>query len=350
MHGTRFHTTAFLLAWAIANATACARSRAPAPPVEVAERAPERAPEEPVGEHTIHGVRKQLAHPVQVTVDGETRAVLRPGELPPGLVKHPNPREGFSEARYYRLDEYLAHIGVPVDRVRAVHLTGHRDHVASVEGAELRKEPDRFVFDFGQATSILPKTHWSTTGLRNGLRIDAIRNVAVYVQKKAPEIDGRLHCYASPEGGCAPAYDAAAAAQAKGTRVYVDGKLAGVAKRRRVVESGALDPRGGYSLAAFLETLGVPRAAPLEVELLAGDDVVGRASADGLSFEIPRHGHGRLAVRVPAASLASSSAEGARSVTVTALQVYRRARPGGRPLVAARGDMDDGASDPGDDL
>ena len=44
--------------------------------------------------------------------------------------------------------EYLKAVGVDVDHVKAVHLAGTRDHIASVEGSELRADKARFVFNF----------------------------------------------------------------------------------------------------------------------------------------------------------------------------------------------------------
>jgi hypothetical protein len=96
--------------------------------------------------------------------------------------------------RYYRITDYLAALGVPLDRVRAVHFHGGRGRIASVEGAELRREPARFVFDFVRATEGSPALGWSTAGLTNEKRIDVIYDVGVFVKQAPPVIERGCGC------------------------------------------------------------------------------------------------------------------------------------------------------------
>jgi hypothetical protein len=301
----------------------------------------------------VHGINKKRAHPVFVYRDGEPIAVMRAGEMPPELGAWDNAYEGQAERRYHRLAEYLEKIGVPLARVRTIHFAGHRDHVASLEGAELRKEPHRFVFHFGHKMTAMPKSAWSTVGLKNPLRIDTIRNVAIFVKKAPPPLDGKQHCYLDASRHCAPAYDPEAKDSAKGTRVYVDGRLAGYVKRRAlgdalVVRKGD-DDHGPtvYSLGKYLASVVPDLGSAPRVDFLLGDDVIARADGGAfvspdLTFSLVRHGHGRMTARLPAASMAQGAAQSGnppptevteREVPVTAIQVYRAKAPSGRPLV-----------------
>lgn len=306
----------------------------PAPAAPTGETVAQAQPAQPIDDHTIHGSNKKLVHPVAVFVDDEQVAVLRPGELPPGLTLVDNAAEGQSEKRYYRLAEYLQKIGVDLGAVKTVHMEGHRDHIASLEGSELRAQKDRFVFDFGHMMSRMPKSCWSTTGLKNALRIDTIRNIAVYANKAAPALDGKKHCYLAEDGSCAPAHDPKAAS-AKGTRVYVDGKMLGFVKRRSVGETAVL-AGDDYSLNKYLSGLGVDLKSAKGIEFVAGDDIVGRAVTTQINaksdfvFSIPRHSHGRIVARLEPSLMSGQETD--RSVPVTAIQVYRKAAPTDRPL------------------
>jgi hypothetical protein len=293
---------------------------------------------EPIDPHSVHGANKKLVHPVAVFLDGEQIAVLREGELPPGLPVRDNAFEGFDEKRYYSLAEYLQGIGVPIETVTTIHMAGHRDHIASIEGTELRKQPLRFVFDFGRTLSAMPKSCWATTGMKNQLRIDTIRNVAVFSKKPAPTLDPKLHCYVGNDGKCGPAYDPKTAT-AKGTRVYVDGKFAAFVKRRALGESSAKDTTEEgvvYGLRDFLKGLGIAIESVRGIELLTGDDLVGRVpqgalQRDTITFEVKKHAHGRIVARVPAD--VQANATDAKNVPVTSIQVFVKSKGTDRRVV-----------------
>ena len=99
------------------------------------------------------------------------------------------------QLRYYRIADYLKALGVDVSRVQRVDFDGNRDRIASIEGTELRNGKDRFVFDFLGRTGGAPKQAWDTMGLKNGMRIDEIFGVNVFVKTTPWTIDHALHCY-----------------------------------------------------------------------------------------------------------------------------------------------------------
>lgn len=284
-----------------------------------------------------HGSRKKKNIDVPVIVDGAYVATLRAGELPTAAPARAKSVSG--APRYYRLTEYLAAVGVPVAKVRAVHVRGNLARIASVEGDELRREPNRFVFDFLEGTTGVAKLAWDTTGLKNTFRVDEMREVIVFVDKAAPEVDAKRSCYLEA-GKCSESIPYADGLEiGKGTRVYLDGKLVGQVKRRRlgddVVLGKSADGTTEFALAKLLKSYGVDAARVRGVDLVAGDDVVARAGREALtesaSFVLPAHAHGRVRVNVPAAWTATRAAA---SADVTAVLVYQSTRPSARPLHA----------------
>ena len=290
----------------------------------------------------VHGANKKLVHPVSVFLDGVQVGVLTQNELPPGLEARDNAREEQLEKRYYRMSEYLEKIGVPVARIKTIHMAGARDHVASLEGSELAAGKDRFVFSFGNTMSGMPMSSYATTGLKNQFRIDTIRNITIFMDKPAPALDMKHHCYLGTDGTCAPAYDQKeVTAKGKGTRVYIDGKLAGFVKRKLV------DPEGtageDHSLGKYLATLGADLKSVQAVEFMGGENLFARATTENMksvsdfTFGIPRHSHGRIVVSLPP-SIMAQGATADRKIPITVVQVYRKAAPSTRSLVEVTDD------------
>jgi hypothetical protein len=121
---------------------------------------------------------------------------------------------------------------------------------------------------------------------------------------------------------------------AKGTRVYVDGKMVGFVKRRRVDEAGAAvkatDGSDAFSLQAVVKTMGVDLTTAASFELLSGDEVVGRGTKDELvspkgeiRFTLPKHAHGKILARIPDALQAKETSPSSKEITVTAIEIYR---------------------------
>jgi uncharacterized protein YaiE (UPF0345 family) len=292
-----------------------------------------------------HGTRKLMGLDVPVFVDGVQRGVLRAGDLPQIAGA-----KAWNGAAGWRLYDYLAAIGVAPESAKAVHLYGNGQRVGGVTGAELAHDKDRFVFSFVSGDTGTPIARWDTTGLQNTYVVHEIRRVAVYSAKPVPKLDADRLCVL--EGtACTDAIPYGAEA-AKGTRVYVDGKMVGFVKRRQLGEAlvvgktEAGEPK--FSVAKLVASFGASADGAQGVELVAGDDVVARADGAqwaklgaGMYFTSPQHSHGKVRVNVPAALQSPEDTEKKdRDALVTAVHVYKRTAPTKRELVSISDETD----------
>lgn len=283
-------------------------------------------------EAAAHGSRRTKNLDVPVLVDGEQVAVLRAGELPTQLVAHDDKANGVEEARYYRFTEYLGAIGVDVSKVKAIHFQANSDRVASIEGSELRAQPARFVFDFLGKTNGAVKAAWDTTGMKNQFHSSEMFAVSVFVNKAAPAVNIAKGCY-FVDGHCSNALAYVENKVPTGTRVYADGKLVGMAKRKTLGDSLVIGRDGDdvkYSVAKLAQSFGADVSNAKGVELLQGDEAVARFSASewqsaapALSFKLPQHNHGKIRVFVPANVQAPSDAPANREATITAIVIHK---------------------------
>lgn len=254
----------------------------------------------------VHGTRKMKGMDIPVFVDGQQVAVLRYGDVPAMA------NVGTASAPAFRLSDYLAALGVNVDKVRAAHFMSSHHTLGQLLGRELRAEKARFRVQFASGDSGVPQARWDTVGLADSYNVHEIWKVFVYVDKPAPAIDKERQCYLEKDGTCraeAPYGDGKAI---KGTRIYLDGRMVGFVKRRLVTEDikSGVRPSGEveYSLSGFIKTLGVDPASLTAMDLVAGDDIIARADSAlvrdvgaKLSFVLPAHQHGKVMVHVPVA-------------------------------------------------
>lgn len=342
-------TTTFALAGFAACTIGCSKkaepvsgarvTKASGAPVAAANSRPETNDDDP----SKHGQRRKRGIDTPVFVDGKQLAVLRYGEIPSGLVPRTNAAGG--NAVYYRWVDYLGALGIKKESVKAIHVRGQRGfRIASIEGNELVARANELTFQFLGGKSGIAFQTWETTHLKNDIRINELGQVMIYVDKPAPALDKTLTCYAK-DGACVDdvPYSPEGAAIAKGTRVYVDGKMVGFVKRRQVTDALSLgrDDRDGakYSVVKLLVQMGVDLAGAKDVELMAGDDVVGRMAATelattyaGLSFTLSPHAHGQVRVLVPAAAQAPSELRADKTAEITAVRIAHKAPASGGPL------------------
>lgn len=293
----------------------------------------------------VHGQRKKVGIEVPVFVDGKPVAVLRYGELPRNMELLADPEQPKGRKYLYRLQDYLTSVGVNVAAIQTMHLRDLREKVVTVEGAELRRDKNRFMFAFMQGTTGIAHTQWSTEGLKDGLHIDEIAMINIYAKTPAAEVDRERHCYVK-EGQCTSELPAGLEAP-KGTRVYLDHRFLGYVKRRSLSDSmivGRLDDGSyRYSLAKFAAGVGVNDGEIANVEITSGDEVVARLDKkswierrDQYSFELGKHQHGKvkilLGADVQAAPDEGASALKDEKVEVTSLQFYRAVKGTQRTL------------------
>jgi hypothetical protein len=295
-----------------------------------------------------HGTRKLIGLDAPVFVDGTQVAILRAGEMPviPAI-------ELEGGGKRYRVYDYLKGIGVNPDAVKSVHFHGNADKIASLEGSELRKEKDRFVFSFISGDTGTPLQKWDTDNLKNDYVIHEIRRVTVYVKKPSPAIHPKKQCHIGADGDCSDAIPYHNGEIAKGTRVYVDGKMVGFVKRRLVTDAmlasaPAAEPsETKYSVAKLLAGMGVDPTGIKSVELMAGDDVIARATGDQFTalapqtyFTLPKHNHGKVRIHVPAELQAKTSEVTNRDALVSSVLLYKSTTPANHELVAISEDTD----------
>jgi hypothetical protein len=130
--------------------------------------------------------------------------------------------------------------------------------------------------------------------------------------------------------------------------------MAGYVKRRNVGDALVMGDRAdgerAYAFAKFLAAVGVDGAGVTAVEIVAGDEVVGRADgegwarvADGLAFTMPKHQHGKIKIAVPPA-MQADGANAEKDALVTSVLLYKRTAPAkGRDVVAISEATDLGA-------
>jgi len=292
-----------------------------------------------------HGQRKMTGLDVGVFVDGVQASVLRYGDMP--SIPFETLESG---TRRYRLVDYVKAIGVAPESIKSIHIHGNGDRIASVEGAELLKEKGRFAFQFLAGTSGAPISRWDTDGLKNDFVVHEFRKVTIYVKKPVPAIDKARQCHLGTDGQCSDAVPYASGDAVKGTRVYVDGKMVGFVKRRQLAETLVMgETKTGerkYNVAKLVAGMGVDMSGVTGLELIAGDDVIARASGEELAklapelfFTLPKHNHGKVRVNVPM-SLQAREGAADRDALVSSVQVYKSTKPADRPLTAISEDTD----------
>jgi len=293
-----------------------------------------------------HGQRKLMGLDVGVFVDGVQTSVLRYGDLPS------IPAETLEGgARRYRLYDYVQAIGLAPESIKSIHIHGNGDRIASIEGAELVKDKARFKFQFLAGNTGAPVSRWDTDGLKNEFVVHEFRKVTIYVKKPSPVIDKARQCHVGPDGECTEAVPYASGDAVKGTRVYVDGKMVGFVKRRQLADALVMgetkDGDRKYNVQKLIAQMGVDTNGINAVELVAGDDVIGRANgseftklAPELFFTLPKHNHGKVRVHVPTALQAKEENATDRDALVSSVQVYKTTKPADRDLTPISEDTD----------
>lgn len=327
------------------------KSVAPVAPVTTAAKAADdRAPAES-GEGKLdpndpaHGKRKLMGLDVGVYVDGVQAAVLRYGDMPS------IPSENNAGKRF-RLYDYVKAIGVAPESIKSIHIHGNGDRIASIEGSELLAGKARFVFSFLSGDTGAPISRWDTDGMKNEFVVHEFRKVTIYVKKPSPAIDKARQCHLGADGECSDAVPYASGDAVKGTRIYVDGKMVGFVKRRQLqdalIQGETKDGDRKYNVKKLIAQMGVDTDGINAVELIAGDDVIARASsseqfnklAPEFYFTLPKHNHGKVRVHVPTEIQLRGESATDRDALVSSVQVYKTTKPAQRELTAISEDTD----------
>lgn len=212
---------------------------------------------------------KRRFRPPAVLLDGEPLAVLRFRELPPALPPVWKTLEDGRVVRRFSFVAWLRHVGVEPAELALASFHGGRNRVAHIEGRALADAD--LLFSFTQDTRGKLRLEWPARVVA-GDTVDGVR--AITLHRVRPPLEGDAHRDAVPGG----------------LRVYLDGRLAGVARRAAVGEEG----RG---LPAILASLGISLEGVHAADLVFGDDATARVPARRLGrlrFLGKRGGGGQL--------------------------------------------------------
>lgn len=251
-------------------------------PACVHERAAPVSAERPIALQApspAHDPARDAEPDVPVTLAGRPLGVLRLRELPPALAL---------DGDVFALDAYVIAARGPrgVSRADVVGTNGAVKHLSwATQAASPRFQ--------------LPKSARGAVTLVGSP--DDIAEVRLWGGDEPPPPAGDGDSEASHR------------ALDRGTRVYIDGELVGVVRRRRLFgpkdESRADEPNEDdrpTTMPALLASVGAKVDSLRAVDIVSGDDVVGRVESANtsaiaqLAVLVPPHSHGRVRVVIPA--------------------------------------------------
>lgn len=335
MRRTTFAAWRFgVLALALGAAASCSKSHpsaTAAPVVPPPQPTVAAVPPPAEGEHGAGKKGGGKFNESAVYVDGVAKGVLRYSEMPPQLKPFAFPEiDDLDVARYYRLTDYLQAVGVDVEKIHEMHIYGSHDRVAVITGAELRAARERVIFDFTRQTSGKPRAKWAQThAFVHKPMVDIISVIAIYSAKTPPtyehgeiRLDGKEVDDAVPYVGDGVP---------KGTRVYVDGKLDGWVRRKKLpnklIAPGSSDTHARFSTDAFLAYVGADSRGAKAIDFYDGDTMLARVDGKAWAlskgdyvFELPQRSHGKVQELFP----------GDKSSRITSIQLYVHTTPPAR--------------------
>lgn len=280
-----------------------------------------------------------------VYLDGRARGVLRFAELPPGLEPFTMPEiDDLDVARYYRLGDYFAKVGIDVAKIRELHVYGSHDRVSVITGDEFRAAKDRMVFDFTQQVTGKPRARWSQLhALRHHPMVDVILGISVYQDKTPPLYQhGELLLDGQVTEGIPYVEDGIP----KGTRVYIDGKLTGWVRRKtlpdKLIAPGSERVHAKFSTDAFLTYVGADARAARSIDFYDGDSLLERVDAHAFMqgksdyvFDLPNRSHGQVHESFP----------GDKSARLSSIRLYVRSTPPARTVDPEAFEPQDGSGE-----
>jgi hypothetical protein len=265
-----------------------------------------------------------------VYVDGKTVGVLRFPELPAACKPKVVPVGGGYTQINYSINDYLTGVGVDTKKVKGLHLYGGK-RAALLDEKEYKRIGARLEFSYLQRDRGKVRMEWPAEHLNTNTTIDMLTGVAVYVEKEPPHLQG--YDLVMPDGSrVGDKVPYADLEQGSGTRVYVDGALVATVKRKKLgsdIAVPANDIENHFSLEGYAKSVGVPAGQARAIDLVAGDDIVGRYSADtvhDVSFAVPRHNQGKMLVDLRGDTTT-------KQAKVSAVQIYVKSAPPSRKIV-----------------
>lgn len=235
------------------------------------------------------GAKKKRFGQSPLYVDGKPVAVVAYGELPPWLPTRPVKLGDGREAIRFRLAEYFEAIGVPLAKIREVHLYGGRGRVAIIPGKEIRRVKNELLFSFTEGDNGKMRMHWDPK-LEVSDTIDKVQAVAIYVDRKPPRWDRAQWGLVDEAGVKIEGIPYNEHPLKGGVRIYLDGRIAHHLKRNKTFERKVephmmVDGVPYFLLFDYLEQLGVETRGVVAMELLDKNSVVRRIEGAELARE-----------------------------------------------------------------
>jgi hypothetical protein len=277
--------------------------------------------------------KRRRFKPAAVYVDGKFTGMMRYKELPPQLPTIYQELEDGRLVRRFGWVDYVESVGVKLDVVRALHISGGRDRTCVIEGDELRRVGNLLRFSFSRSDSGKARMEYPEDGVETNASVDMIRSVTIYRDKEPPHLEGRAKLL-MPDGTPVKGIPYAEGERHGGTRVYVDGVYVGAFRRREMTNDllmNAKDKASPYALDKALSKLGVNRVGIKRIQLVARNETL-VADLDGadlakklgeIGFILPEHSNGRIVV--PSLS---------KDDKLAAIILYRASQPAARTVPA----------------
>ncbi len=288
---------------AAANAKAAPTSDTPAP--EVAAR-PAHPPIPTT--HDNPEEEKVRFRDAGVFVDGVPIAVMRFGEMPKALEVKWTTLDDGRKVRRYLLCDYLALLGIDVDKIKAVHVYGGRGRATRIDGDLIRQYRKKLLFSYTQGEKGKPRVNWPSDDpdFHVTERVDTIAGLAIYVNDAPPRWDADRRVLVGADGKDLDWIPTKTELRG-GTRVYVDDRLAGAVKRNMLADTflvpgqtaSADDAR--YQLFPLLASEQIDMTKIKHIALISEDVAIATLdAAKPLQFSAPPKSSGQIVVYVPA--------------------------------------------------
>jgi hypothetical protein len=168
------------------------------------------------GEGQGRGRKRGRKHDTPVYVDGKLIAALRFNELPATLPVNWHELDHSEQALRFAFTDYFTAMGVPVDKIRALHLYGGR-RVMTISGDEVKRVGKGLHFQFSRGIGGQP-AYKHAGAVDTNTSIDKISAVAVYVDSDPPEVINS-HLKIASQGADQDVLERG------GLRVYLDGRM-----------------------------------------------------------------------------------------------------------------------------
>jgi hypothetical protein len=248
-----------------------------------------------------------------VYADGKPLGILRYFELPPTLSVRPQKLSDGREVPRYRIAEYLESVGVDLSKVKELHLQGGRSRASIIPGSELRKYRNELLFSFTRGDGGKARVEWPDAQIDVNTTIDTIVAMSVYLELQPPRFDSKARAFTDEAGRRFEGIPYTKPEESlRGTRVYVDGKLTGSVKRKRLPDSvlaqSYTPQKPRFSIDKYLAGSGVDTTKIVGFAVVRGDGLVARMDAEEwkktrekAEFSLAPGSEGRIIVHLPKA-------------------------------------------------